>query len=94
MKHTGVQGWRWLLHAPPSGGTPRDQGFLPHVRPGKYQALLSKTPQNDALQPVVRDCWSMQTPWASTAQRTQGKQAIIHLGGGGQYESQVQRSHL
>ena len=84
-------GTDYCMH-PPWGRAPRDQSFLPRVRPGKRQVLLSKTPPNCAMQPPVQGCWSMQTPWASTAQQTQGKQAIHP--DGGQYKSQVQRSHL
>lgn len=78
---------------PPLGGAPRDQGFLPRVRSGKCQVLLSKTPPNHAMQPPVQHCWSMWTPQVSTVQQTQGTQAI-HPDGGGQYKNQVQRSHL
>lgn len=86
-------GTDYCMH-PPLGGTPRVQGFLPCVGPGKYQVLLSKTLPNNNMQPVVQDCWSMQTPWASTAQQTQGKQVITHLDGGDQYKSQVHRFRL
>lgn len=70
-------GTDYCMHSP-LGSVPRDQGFFSHVRPGKYQVLLSKTPPNRAMQPLVQACWSTQTPWPSTAHQTQGKQPI-HL---------------
>lgn len=78
---------------PPLRGAPRDQGLLSYVSLGKCQVVLWKTPPKHAVQPPGQGYCSVQTPWASTAQQTQGKQAK-RLSGDEQYKGQVRRSHL